>query len=108
VFLPPRHDPASILNGLGPRGLRRTLAQTRPLVDAAVDHRLAGWDRHLATANVAAAVDAVRDVAPVIGSAAAAEYARLTAHTAAYTGLPIDTLTALVLDAIAPDPRPDR
>ncbi len=107
VFLPPGHDPASILNGHGARGLRRTLTQTRPLVDAAVDHRLAAWDRHLAVANVGAAVNAVRDVAPVIAGAPPAEYARLIAHTAAYTGIPVDTVTELVVDRIAPDPEPD-
>jgi len=108
VFLPPGHDPASILNGHGPRGLRRTLTQTRPLVDAAVDHRLAEWDRHLAVANVDAAVNAVRDVAPVIAAAPPDQYARLIAHTAAYTGLPLHEVTRLVLDAIAPAPRPGR
>jgi len=55
----------------GPRGLRRTLTQTRPLEDAAVEHRLAAWDRHLAVANVSAAV---RDVAPLIAAAPPAEY----------------------------------
>ena len=107
VFLPPGHDPASILNGHGTRGLRRTLAQTRPLVDAAVNHRLAAWDRHLAVANVDAAVNAVRDVAPLISTAPAAEYARLIAHTAAYTGIPLDTVTELVTDQIGPDPETD-
>ena len=107
VFLPPGHDPASILNGHGARGLRRTLTQTRPLVDAAVDHRLAKWDRHLATANVAAAVNAVRDVAPLIAAAPPDQYARLIAHTAAYTGIPLDTVTELVVDQIGPDPGTD-
>jgi len=79
VFLAPGEDPASILNGYGPRGLRRALTQTRPLVDAA------------------------RHVAPLIASAAPSEYARLTALVAAYTGLPADTVTGLVLDAVAPD-----
>ncbi len=108
VFLPPGQDPAPILDGHGARGLRRTLTQTRPLVDAAVDHRLAAWDRHLAVANVAAAVDAVRDVDLLIAAAPPDQYARLIAHTAAYTGLPLDQVTRRVLDAIAPDPRPDR
>jgi len=103
VFLAPGQDPASILNGYGPRGLRRTLTATRPLVDAAVEARLSTWDRHLETANVGAAVDAARHVAPLIASAAPSEYARLTALVAAYTGLPADTVTHLVLDAVAPD-----
>ena len=102
VFLNPGEDPASILNGLGPRGLRRALTQTRPLVDAAVEDRLSTWDRHLATGNVGAAVDAVRHVAPLITSAAPAEYARLTALVAAYTGLPAEVVTGLVLDAVSP------
>jgi len=103
VFLAPGEDPASILNGYGPRGLRRALTQTRPLVDAAVEARLATWDRHLETANVGAAVDAARHLAPLIASAAPSEYARLTALVAAYTGLPADTVTGLVLDAVAPN-----
>ena len=103
VFLNPGEDPASILNGLGPRGLRRALTQTRPLVDAAVEDRLSTWDRHLDTGNVGAAVDAARQVAPLIATASPAEYARLTALVAAYTGLPAQTVTGLVLDAVAPD-----
>ena len=79
VFLAPGEDPASILNGLGPRGLRRALTQTRPLVDAAIEDRLSTWDRHLATGNVAAAVDAVRHVAPLVASAPAGELGRLVA-----------------------------
>jgi DNA primase len=104
VFLAPGEDPASILNGRGPRGLRRALTATRPLVDAAVEARLATWDRHLDTANVAAAVDAARHVAPLIATAEPSEYARLIALVAAYTGLPAATVTGLVLDAVAPDP----
>jgi len=52
--------------------------------------------------------DAVRDVAPVIAAAPPDQYARLIAHTAAYTGIPLDTVTELVADQIAPDPDPDR
>ena len=103
VFLAPGEDPASILNGLGPRGLRRALTATRPLVDAAVEDRLSTWDRHLATGNVGAAVDAARHVAPLAATAPAGEIGRLVLWVAAYTGLPAEVVTGLVLDAVAPD-----
>jgi hypothetical protein len=70
-------------------------------VDAAVEDRLTRWDRHLQTANIAAAVDAVRDVAPLINSAPAGEHARLVVHLATRAGLSTDQVTALVLDALS-------
>ncbi len=84
-------DAASILSSRGPRGLRRALTHTRPLIDAAVEDRLSTWDRHLDTANVAAAVDAVRHVAPLIASAPAGDLGRLVLWVAAYTRLPSQT-----------------
>jgi DNA primase len=102
VLLPAGQDPADLLCNAGARGLRRALRRTRPLVYAAVDDRLDRWAIHLAASNVAAAVDAVRDVAPLITAAPNGQHAALITHTAARTGLDAGQVTALVLDALTP------
>jgi DNA primase catalytic core len=102
VLLPAGQDPADLLLAAGARGLRRALGHTRPLVYAAVDDRLDRWAIHLAAKNMAAAVDAVRDVAPLLAAAPTGQHAALISLTAARTGLLAGQVTALVLDTIIP------
>jgi DNA primase len=102
VLLPAGQDPADVLATAGARGLRRALTRTRPLLYAVVDDRLDRWASHLAAGNVAASVDAVREVAPLISTAATGQHAALITHTASRTGLTPGQVTALVLDAFIP------
>lgn len=103
VLLPAGQDPADVLASAGARGLRRALGRTRPLLHAAVDDRLDQWAVHLAAGNVAAAVDAVRDVAPLMNTAAPGQHADLIALTAARSGLTAGQVSELVLDALSPE-----
>jgi DNA primase len=102
VLLPAGQDPAELLAAHGGRALRRALSRTRPLAGAAVEDRLDGWAVHLRAGNVAAAVDAVREVAPLIHAAAAGEHADLVALTADRTGLDPAQVTAVLLDTLGP------
>jgi len=67
VMLPAGCDPADLLAAHGPRGLRRALARTRPLLDVVLTYRLHRWERH--TGNPVALVEAVHEIAPLILSA---------------------------------------
>jgi DNA primase catalytic core len=102
VLLPAGQDPADLLLAAGARGLRRALGRTRPLVYAAVDDRLDRWAVHLAAGNVAAAVDAVRDVAPLITAAPIGQHAGLITHAATRTGLDPSFVTEVVLAGFGP------
>jgi len=73
--LPEGRDPADVLVAAGARGLRRALAATVPLVDAAVTARLDRWAVH--AGNPVALVAAVRDVAPLVLAAPAGSRAWL-------------------------------
>lgn len=103
VLLPAGSDPAELLATSGARGLRRALSHTRPLAGAAVEDHLDRWAVHLAAGNVAAAVDAVREVVPLIHAAAPGQHADLVALTASRTGLDPAQVTAVLLDALGPD-----
>jgi len=96
VLLPAGCDPADLLTAHGPRGLRRALARTSPLLDVALVYRLDRWARH--AGNPVALVEAVHEIAPLILSAPPEQRARLVALTAARTGLPVETVTAALLD----------
>ncbi len=96
VLLSAGCDPADLLTAHGPRGLRRALAQTRPLLDVALTYRLQRWERH--AGNPVALVEAVHEIAPLILSAPPEQRARLVALVAARTGLPAETVTAALLD----------
>jgi len=100
VHLPKGRDPADVLVDAGPRGLRRALGVTVPLVDAAVAARLGRWQAHLG--NPVALVDAVRDVAPLVTAAPADARARLVGVVAERLGLPVDLVVGALLDAAAP------
>jgi len=78
VRLPDGRDPADVLVDAGPRGLRRALGVTVPLVDA------------------------VRDVAPLVTAAPADARARLVALVADRLELPVDLVVGTLLDAAAP------
>lgn len=98
--LPDGRDPADVLVDAGPRGLRRALGVTVPLVDAAVAVRLGRWEVH--AGNPVALVDAVRDVAPLVIAASADARARLVALVADRLELPVDLVVGTLLDAAAP------
>jgi len=100
VRLPEGLDPADVLVAAGARGLRRVLGVTVPLVDAAVSARLDRWAVH--AGNPVALVDAVRDVAGLVMAAPADGRARLVGLVACRLGLPVDLVTATLLDAAAP------
>jgi len=100
VRLPEGRDPADVLVAAGARGLRRALGVTVPLVDAAVMARLDRWAVH--AGNPVALVDAVRDVAGLVMAAPPDGRARLVGLVACRLGLPVDLVTATLLDAAAP------
>jgi len=100
VRLPDGRDPADVLVAAGPRGLRRALGVTVPLVDAAVTARLDRWAVH--AGNPVALVDAVRDVAGLVTAAPAEARARLVGLVADRLGLPMDLVVGTLLDATAP------
>lgn len=102
VRLPAGQDPADVLVATGARGLRRALAVTVSLVDAAVTARLDRWKVH--AGNPVALVDAVRDVAPLVTAAPADARARLIRLVAAHLQLPVDLVIGTLLDAVAPPP----
>jgi len=100
VQLPEGRDPADVLVDAGPRGLRRALGVTVPLVDAAVVARLGRWQAH--AGNPVALVDAVRDVAPLVTAAPGDARARLVGLVVERLGLPVDLVVGALLDAAAP------
>ncbi len=100
VQLPTGHDPADVLVATGARGLRRALAVTAPLVDAAVTARLGRWAAH--AGNPVALVDAVRDVAPLVLAAPAHSRARLVGLVAERTGLPAAAVAGVLLEDTGP------
>ncbi len=100
VQLPDGRDPADVLGAAGPRGLRRALGVTVPLVDAAVTDRLDRWQ--VRAGNPVALVDAVRDVAPLVTAAPADARARLIRLVADHLQLPVDLVVGVLLDAAAP------
>jgi len=100
VRLSDGRDPADVLVATGPRGLRRALGVTVPLVDAAVTARLERWAVH--AGNPVALVDAVRDVALLVTAAPADARARLVGLVAERLGLPVDLVVGTLLDTAAP------
>jgi len=100
VQFPTGHDPADVLVATGARGLRRALAVTVPLVDAAVTARLGRWALH--AGNPVALVDAVRDVAPLVLAAPADSRARLVGLVAERTGLPVAAVAGVLLEDTGP------
>ncbi len=100
VRLPDGQDPADILVAAGARGLRRALEVGVPLVDAAVAARLDRWTAH--AGNPVALVDAVRDVAALVAAAPPDARARLVGLVADRLQLPVDLVTATLLDTAAP------
>jgi len=99
VRLPDGRDPADVLVDAGPRGLRRALGVTVPLVDGAVAGLLGRWKAH--AGNPVALVDAIRDVAPLVTAAPADASARLVALVADRLQLPVDLVVGTLLDATA-------
>lgn len=100
VQLPAGRDPADVLVVTGPRGLRRVLTVTVPLVEVAVTARLDRWMSH--AGNPVALVDAVREVAPLVTGAPAGHRARLAGLIAARLDLPVEVVSMTLLDAAAP------
>ena len=100
VQLPAGRDPADVLVVTGPRGLRRVLTVTVPLVEVAVTARLDRWMSH--AGNPVALVDAVREVAPLVTGAPAGDRARLAGLIAARLDLPVEVVSMTLLDAAAP------
>jgi len=100
VQLPAGRDPADVLVVTGPRGLRRGLGVTVPLVEVAVTARLDRWTSH--AGNPVALVNAVREVAPLVTGAPAGHRARLAGLIAARLDLPVEVVSMTLLDAAAP------
>jgi len=100
VQLPTGVDPADVLVATGPRGLRRALAATVPLVDAAITTRLHRWAAH--TGNPVALVDAVREVTPLVTGAPTGDRARLVGLIAARLELPVEVVSSTLLAVAAP------
>jgi len=100
VQLPAGRDPADVLVVTGPRGLRRVLTVTVPLVEVAVTARLDRWTSH--AGNPVALVNAVREVAPLVTGAPAGHRARLAGLIAARLDLPVEVVSMTLLDAAAP------
>ncbi len=100
VQLPAGRDPADVLVATGPRGLRRALGVTVPLVEVAVTARLDRWMSH--AGNPVALVNAVREVAPLVTGAPAGDRARLAGLIAARLDLPVEVVSMTLLDAAAP------
>lgn len=96
VELPAGCDPVELLAAHGARGLRRALKRSRSLVEVVVEHRLGRWDRH--AGNAVALVEAVHDVAELVLTAPAGLRGRLAGVVAGRTGLPVETVTAALLD----------
>ncbi len=90
-------DPADLLKDHGPDAVLDAMTtQTRSLVDQVVEQRLDKWSIHLDQGNTLAAVDAVRDVAPIIAGLPEDQRAAATANL--YLQLNLDT--SIIAEAI--------
>ena len=94
-------DPAALLAGVGPRRLAAELviAEHPPLADAAVDARLA---RHLPRlAHVEGQVAAQRDLGAYVATLPPALVGRQVARVAEWLGVPVPSMNASVIAAVA-------
>jgi hypothetical protein len=99
--LPAGQDPADLLKDQGPGAvLAAVTTHARPLVDQVVEQRLARWSSHLDQGNVLAAVDALRDVAPIIAALPADQRAAATANLYLQLDLDIEVIGEEIYSAV--------
>lgn len=104
--LPPGSDPNDVLHHRGPDALRQILTQPQhrqPMIDLVLDHRLEPWHGHLDF--IESRIAAARAVAPLIAAQPPADIGRLVIRIAGQLGLDFPTVTGLVADAIAAEPK---
>ncbi|MEV4251689.1 toprim domain-containing protein [Spirillospora sp. NPDC049652] len=104
VVLPKDQDPADILRYEGSMKVRQALRSVVPLADLVVDAQISrvGGTLDHAEQQLAAA----RAAAGLIVQMPRDQIARQVPRVATATGVPTDTVTGLVADAISPDLRP--
>ncbi|HEY3514572.1 MAG TPA: MobF family relaxase [Kribbella sp.] len=99
--LPAGQDPADLLKDQGPAAvLDAVTTHARPLVDQVVEQRLAKWSNHLDQGNVLAAVDALREVAPIIAALPADQRAAATANLYLQLDLDIEVIGEEIYRAV--------
>ncbi|MEV0287878.1 MobF family relaxase [Kribbella sp. NPDC050820] len=99
--LPAGQDPADLLKDQGPGAvLAAVTTHARPLVDQVVEQRLAKWSSHLDQGNVLAAVDALRDIAPIIAALPADQRAAATASLYLQLDLDVEVIGEEIYSAV--------
>lgn len=95
VDLHDRLDPAAILATYGRQELRAALSRTRPLADRLLDDRLDGLSLDGVDAQILAARSAVKAIAALPADDVARQVSRLADHT----GLDVEVITHLLVEA---------
>ncbi|WP_026416354.1 toprim domain-containing protein [Actinomadura oligospora] len=101
VVLPKDQDPADILRYQGSMRVREALRSVTPLADLVIDAQIERFGGTLDHAEQQ--VTAARAAATLIAQMPQEQITRQVPRVATSTGVPIDTVTALVADVISPD-----